>query len=148
LLSGHLRGAEFEAAMLKAYRTGMPDDTSYDCMRKLAFLTAIAAGLAGAECVRIAEAFIALPNHRATHAQTTGGRRQLLAVFRSCLKHQQRGLSGGRLKPAQLARPALWNMLHELLGRRLRLRVAKSLSETTRKALSAAGRKRWARDAA
>lgn len=147
-LAAKLKGDAFEAALLEVYRVGMPDDSSFDTMRKLAFLVGTAAGLASAECVRVAEAFVALPVHRATHAQTERGRRQLLQVFRSCLRHQQRGIASRDVNPAQLARPALWNMLRELLGRQPRLRVLRTLPPATREALAAAGRKRWSKDAA
>lgn len=147
-LGAKLKGDGFEKAMLDVYRLGMPDDASYDCMRKLAFLTASAAGLAGTECIRVAEAFIQLPHHRATHAQTERGRKQLLQVFRSCLKHQLRGIAGRDVEPAKLARAPLWNMLRELLGRQPRLRIAKAFSPSAREAMRDGGRKRWAKDAA
>jgi hypothetical protein len=147
-LASPLKGTEYAKALLAVYERGAPDDTSFDVMRKLAFLVT-AAGLGKPDCLLVAKAFVGLGHHRATQMQTERGRKRLLGVFRACLRHQGKGVAKGTVTPGKLGNQALWAMIRELLGRRERLRVVSSVPLAELSAMKRkAARARWSAVAA
>jgi hypothetical protein len=142
-LGEHLTGEHFTAALVEAFERGMPDDSSYPCAQKLAAAVTYA-GISRGDAELVGRAWIALPHHRATHAETEQGRRAWLRTFRAELRHQERGVTAGRVRPGRLADPELWTLLERLLGRRPGRRQR---NEATGEKRRAAARARWSKGA-
>lgn len=109
-LSEQLRGAAFTEAMIRLLHSGIPDDSSRPALGKLAFLLHGQQGYPVSECEHMVEQFLERPGHRATHCQTYSGKTQLLAVFRSSLKH----LDAGNLRSFPLPSGGLLDEVNRL----------------------------------
>ncbi len=108
-------GHEFKKQMSSLLRH-VPDDCSWRAVTKfVACCTYLAIDEATARAAF--DAWIALPGHAADHMHDEGGRRALGAIYKSCVRHQQRGIDAGRVEPGLMQSPEIRSRILALAGR-------------------------------
>lgn len=99
---GQLFGRDFANEVVRTFLDGMGRGESYDVARRWSFALRVSCGLSSEESERVFATWLSHDDHRARHAMSTHGRRDLMATFRACVARHGHGIAQGTLHPGRL----------------------------------------------